>query len=130
VPTTHWAAGGQTVSVHDGPVLGPFSGDGARIGQVALNRWSDPGDQILDVSGGGWLDFQLVACERQSYEMTGHQLHSQFGVGYPEFRSDLLSNRAMRDLLDANEWTWAFAGADRVGRVEKPQARGLGTVGS
>jgi hypothetical protein len=52
VPTTHWAAGGQTVSVHDGPVLGPFSGDGARIGQVALNRWSDPGDQILDVSGG------------------------------------------------------------------------------
>jgi hypothetical protein len=66
----------------------------ARVGQVALNRRSDPGDQILDVSGGGGLDFQLVARERQSYEMTGHQLNSQFGVGYPEFRGDSLSNRA------------------------------------
>ena len=72
----HRAAGGQTVSVLDGPMWGPLSRDGARIGQVALNRWSDPGDQILDVSGGGWLDLQLVACERQSYEMAGHQLHS------------------------------------------------------
>src|ERR1700692_5049465 len=103
---------------------GPFSGDGARIGQVALSRWSDPGDQLLDVSGGGWLNFQLVTCERQSYEMTGHQVHSQFGVGYPEFLSDLLSNRAMRDLLDANEWTWALLGLTALAAVRSRRPEG------
>ena len=73
-----------------------FSEDGAGVGQVALNRRSEPGDQILDVSGCGGLDFQLVARECQSYEMTGHQLHSQFGVDVPQFRGDSLEQPGRR----------------------------------
>ena len=44
--------------------------------------------------------------------------------------TEIEAGRATVDLLDANETTWAFAAADRIGSVKNRQVKRLATLAS